>query len=530
MLRRGRILLLFLLALLCLTVGASAAEHDGYIIRLEPGMALLSERQSLPEGVEEIHGDRHLYKTADEALIAELEAAGLLVYAEPDYPVYLLELPDDPMLDDQWDLPVIGMERVWERGITGQQADGTAVRIGIIDSGLYAGHEDLADSRILRGVNLLAEEGTEERYDTSDAVGHGTFIAGTIAAAMGNGLGVAGIAPGAEILPLKSFDSAKGSVSDVVEAIYAGVDAGCRVLNMSFGVEEAFAGQALAEAIAYAAERDVILVAAVGNSSGGGTGGDPLLYPAAYEEVIGVGAVDREKEISYFSHRNSSVCVVAPGEALLSLDISASDGYKTGKCTSFAAPEVAAAALALSVDPELTPEEFGALLRASSEDLGETGYDTVYGHGLLNIAALLDLLESGCYLLPTVAEESVFIRFRGEASCRLRAVSAVRDAGGMQVSLRVTALTVGEDGTLRRELSVPEGEQVRFLLLDENWRPVLNDWSSVFLEAPPEETPPETPPEGAAEGMEEGSAGEVPEGPSEPDSGGSEAVLLTPPV
>jgi len=534
MLRQSRILLLSLLALLCLTGGALAAEHDGYIIRLEPGPSLLSDGQSLPEGVEEIRGDQRLYKTADETLIAELEAAGLLAYAEPDYPAYLLELPDDPMLDSQWDLTMIGMERVWERGLTGEQADGTAVRVGIIDSGLYAGHEDLADSRVLRGVNLLAEEGTDDRYDTSDSVGHGTFIAGTIAAAADNGAGIAGIAPGAELLPLKCFDSTKGNVSDIVEAIYAGTDAGCRVLNMSFGVEEAYAGQALAEAIAYAAEEDVILVAAVGNSSSGGTGGDPLLYPAAYEEVIGVGAVDGEKEISYFSHRNSSVCVTAPGEALCGLDISAPDDYKTGKGTSFAAPEVAAAAaLALSVDPELTPEEFGALLRLSSEDLGEAGYDTVYGHGLLNIAALLELLENSCCAVKTDGETEIVIRAAGLVpGSDLRAVRVICDETGRQDSLRLFPLTAGEDGTLKDRVAVPaqaEG-RVSVLLLDENWRPVLSGWSSVFREPSPEEMPSLPLPEGTAEKAEEGAAGETPEEPSGPDSGGPEAVLLVPSV
>lgn len=523
MIRQVRTLLLSLLVLFVLAGGARAAEHEGYIIRLEPRLSLFALRQELPEGMEEISGDQNLYRTVDESLIAELEEAGLLVYAEPDYPVYLLDveepvpeepgltedpaseesvsedpvLPDDPALADgrQWNLTAIGMEAVWQRGLTGAGTDGTPVRIGIIDSGLYAEHEELLDANILQGVNLLAEKGTDERNDTSDAVGHGTFIAGIIAAATDNGLGMAGIAPGAEILPLKSFASSKGSVSDVVEAIYAGVDAGCQILNMSFGVEEQYAGQALEEAVAYAAEQGVVIVAAVGNNSRGGTDDDTLLYPAAYEEVIGVGSVDRENEISYFSHRNRSVTLVAPGENLYSLNKTGPNGYKTGGGTSFSAPEVAAAAaLALAVDPDLTAEAFGALLRASAEDLGEPGYDTVYGYGLLNLPALLELLESGDYTLLSAGGDSLVIRAEGlAAGGRMQAVRVEYDGSGAQVSLLTLTLTVGEDGTLKGTVALPartEG-RVSLMLVDENWRPVTGCWSSAAEETEPPEPPPE---------------------------------------
>ena len=495
MIRQVRALLMSLFAVLMLGCGVRAAEYDGYIIRIDPRVAFLSERQELPEEVEEICGEQHLYRTADEALVAELETAGLLVYAEPDYPVYLLELPDDPALTDgrQWDLDMIGMEWVWEQNVSGVQPDGTAVRIGVIDSGVYAEHEDLAGANLVPGINLLAEEGTAERYDTSDSVGHGTFIAGTIAAVTNNGLGIAGIAPEAEIMPLKSFDSTRGNVSDILEAIYAGVEAGCRVLNMSFGLEKQYAGQALAEAVAYAAESGVILVAAVGNDSFDDAGEDPLLYPAAYEEVIGVGSAGSQKESSSFSYRNSSVGIVAPGEKLYGLSHKKEDAYRTGTGTSFAAAEVtAAAALALSVDPELKPVEFGALLRESAEDLGEAGYDTVYGHGLLNLSGLLELLRSGAYMLQSATGEAVVIRAGGmEPGSKLQAVCAAYDENGAQVFLMATILTAGEDGALRGQVPLPEeGHRVNLMLLDDGWRPAGNCWTTGIAERVPAEDPP----------------------------------------
>ena len=135
------------------------------------------------EGVEAIYAPEHLYRTDDEALIAQLEEAGLLAYAEPDYPVELMEAPNDPGWTEgkQWDLEAIGMPYAWERGIDGRAADGTRIRVGIVDSGVYAEHQDLKNAHFVPGVNILAEEGTEERSNTTDTYGHGTFVTGIMA-------------------------------------------------------------------------------------------------------------------------------------------------------------------------------------------------------------------------------------------------------------------------------------------------------------------------------------------------------------
>jgi len=485
--RRG---LLTLLLLLCLSGTALAEEHHGYIIRLEPQVNLLGEEAALPEGVEEVYGPENLYVTEDEALIRELEEAGLLAYVQPNYPVMLLEEPNDPGWTggSQWDLTATGMAYAWEHGITGQTADGTRVRVGVIDSGLYAEHEDLQGARILPGVNVLAEEGTEERSDTSDAVSHGTFVTGTIAAVAGNGVGIAGMAPGAEIMPIKCFASNTTDVADVVAGIYAGVNAGCRVLNMSFGVTYAKAGQALADAVAYAAEQDVIMVAAVGNS-----GTTTTLYPAGYDTVIGVGSVGKTGTVSAFSHKNPSVFVTAPGGSLYGLSAAGTDSYKTGSGTSFATAEVtAAAALALSLDPALTPQEFMVLLQQTVTDCGEAGYDTSYGHGTLSVERLLSLLRSGCYTLESPEGENVAVVRASDLTpgSTVSAIRVIYDENGAQEAFLLTALTVGEDGTLKARMDLPGEGRVSLMLLDEDWCPAIGQWNGLMVpKDPPEDDP-----------------------------------------
>lgn len=525
MIRQG---LLSLFALLCLTAGAAAAEHHGYIIRLEPRVSLLGEEAPLPEGVEEVYGPENLYRTEDETLIRELEEAGLLVYAEPNYPVMLLEEPNDPGWTEgmQWDLTAVAMPSVWELGADGAAADGTRVRIGVIDSGLYAEHEDLLEAHILPGVNVLAEEGTEERSDTSDAVSHGTFVTGTIAAVAGNGIGIAGMAPGAEVMPIKCFASNTTDVADVVAGIYAGVDAGCRVLNMSFGVPFAKAGQALADAVAYAAERDVIMVAAVGNS-----GTTTTLYPAGYSEVIGVGSVGRTGTVSAFSHKNQSVYVTAPGGNLYGLSTGSPDSYKTGSGTSFATAEVtAAAALALSLDPTLTPEEFMVLLRQTVTDCGETGYDTSYGYGTLNLERLLSLLQGGCYTMESPEGEEVAVVRASNLTpgSSVSAIQVIYDENGAQEAFLLTALTVGADGTLKEQMELPSGGgRVSLMLLNQDWCPVISQWSGLVTpKDPPDDgtTDDGTPDDGTTDdgttddGATDGETGDIP-----PEEPGAEA-------
>lgn len=522
--RMIRCVLLALLAVFLLAGGSLAAEYDGYIIRLKPQVTLFSEAQELPEQVEEVYEPQNLYTTDDEALIAELEAAGLLEYAEPNYRIELFDMPDDPACLDgtQWNLDMLGMEEVWARNLTGgaRTESGRAVRVGVVDTGLYAEHEDLQGLTVIPGVNTTVAEDSELRYDTTDEIYHGTFVTGVIAATAGNGLGIAGIAPEVELVPLKCYSSSGGNVASLAGAIYAGVDTyQCQVLNMSLGVLKDTTEKTLKGAVEYASEKGVILIAAVGNTRGGSssTGNDPLNYPAAYDAVIGVGAVDSEKEIARFSYQNESVFVTAPGASIYGLDIEETDDYRTDSGTSFAAPAVtAAAALLLSVDPELTPQEFKDLLQNTAEDLGADGYDTVYGHGLMSIKRLVKSLQSGSCMLQ---EGQALVSGSGLLpNSNVWVLQVTYNADGAQTAYRLFALTATETGTFEGTvelLAAEEGGRASLMLTDSGWWPLMPRWEKPAEEGGPDDgEEPGTDPEGGT--GEHPGDGEDPNGGTEP--------------
>lgn len=388
-----RRMLAVLVALALAFPAAQATEeplHDGYLFQMWETVATLYA--GLPEDIEPVLPEAGIYRAESVETVLRSVPEGSIAYIEPDYLVTLFDAPDDPRFTEQWGLSMLGAEAAWSIGL-----DGSGVRIGIIDSGLWAEHEDLAGAQIIPGHNYIDDSG-----DTSDEVGHGTFVTGLIAAQRGNGLGIAGLAPEAEIVPLKCFSSRTGRMSDIVKAIYGGVnDYHCDILNMSFGVDTP--AQALADAIAYAAEQGVILAAAVGN---GGTA--TMNYPAAYDSVIGVGMVDAQRLVAVNSQCNESVFVTAPGYQVLGLGTSTATPYKTGNGTSYACPYVSAAtALLLQASPGLTRETLMEFLRFTAVDLGAPGYDTSYGHGLVSLPDLVELF------LPHVTREEKLIFIRG---------------------------------------------------------------------------------------------------------------------
>ncbi len=260
----------------------------------------------------------------------------------------------------RWDLVLTGADAAHLQRYRGQN-----VRIGVIDSGINP-HPDLAD-KLVRGHNYITD--AVDPDDTSDAYGHGTRVAGLIAAA----------APDAEIVPLKITNSGSVNVTQLCRAIYGGIDDfGCDVLNLSLGVP--YERDSLREAIEYAAGKGVTVVAATGND-----GTAELYYPAAYDSVIGVSAVDSAGAVSVRSNHNESVMIAAPG-----VDVRMTThrgGYVTESGCSYAVPYVSAAAAILKgIDKSLTNEELLRILAETATDRGLEGFDEYYGYGILNIA------------------------------------------------------------------------------------------------------------------------------------------------
>ncbi|MEX2619051.1 MAG: S8 family serine peptidase [Egibacteraceae bacterium] len=291
-------------------------------------------------------------------------------------------VPNDPRFADQWPLDDLNVPAAW------RFRTGSDLRVAIVDDGVDAMRADLAGR---------VTEGRDTRFDralpagqSSDRGGHGTAVAGLLGAAGNNGVDIAGVDWAAQIVPYRVFDAAGCSDTlDVAAAIVHAADAGVGVINLSVGTLDDV--PALRDAVRYAFDRRAVLVAAVGNS-----GNATPLYPAAYLEVIGVGATVRGGSHAGYSSTGDQVAVVAPGGQstgaadtdLLTLGERSTLRSRAG--TSFAAPLVAGAALLYrSIDPDSSASTVAAAFAASAEDRGPPGRDPAYGHGLLDVHRLL---------------------------------------------------------------------------------------------------------------------------------------------
>lgn len=247
-----------------------------------------------------------------------------VVYSEPDYYAYaLLALPpNDPFYNFQWALPVVGIPDYW-----GEYPDNpTQINVAVIDTGICAEHVEFT-GRLLTGYDYVDDDS-----DPDDENGHGCMVTGVIAANMNDGYGVAGVAPNAQILPLRVLDEEGGGLySDIAAAIIYATDQGVSVINLSLG--GASPSSTLKYAIDYAVDRGVTLVAASGNE-----GIQGVLYPAAYSEVIAVGSVDDDLEMSDFTNYGPELNTLAPGRSIYTTAISG--GYNVASGTSLAAPYV----------------------------------------------------------------------------------------------------------------------------------------------------------------------------------------------
>ncbi|WP_409484511.1 S8 family serine peptidase [Arsenicicoccus dermatophilus] len=282
---------------------------------------------------------------------------------------------NDPLRSHKWDLTMLGGETFHSRVST------TGVTVAVIDTGVQASHPDLRGT-VLPGVEYVSGRSTITGNGQVDPQGHGTHVAGIVAATANNATGVAGLAPGARILPVRVLRSdGVGWSSDVARGIVWATDHGAKVINMSLG--GAYDAN-VEKAVQYAVSRSVVVVAAGGNER---QEGNPVTYPANYAGVIGVAAVDRYRRAASFSNTGRYVDVAAPGVGIMST-------YRTGTSygsyvpmsgTSMATPQIAAVAAGLkAVRPTLTSAGVQGVLAATATDLGVVGRDDVYGAGLVN--------------------------------------------------------------------------------------------------------------------------------------------------
>ena len=298
--------------------------------------------------------------------IDSLLDTGLFTFVERDGIAVAAGVPNDAYFASQWHLATIQAPAAWNSSV------GSAAQpIAIVDSGIDATHPDLA-SRIMAGWNFLSGN-----TDTHDQMGHGSAVAGTVAAATNNLTGVAGVTWANPIMPLVVVDSTGyASYSNIASAITYAADHGARIINIS--IAGTSPSSALQSAVNYAWNKGSVVFAAAANS-----GSSTPEYPAACDNVVAVSATDQSDALASFSNYGSWIDLSAPGVNILST--TNGGGYGSWSGTSFSSPIAAGVgALALAVQPSLSASALVSLLETNSDDLGAPGFDTSFGWGRVN--------------------------------------------------------------------------------------------------------------------------------------------------
>lgn len=379
------------------TTRRRASTYRGFGATTKPGQIIVRFRQQMNTQLLRSFSQRYRVKilkgsnvmgtvlvqnyaqTETNQLIQYLKQDPSVEYAEPNHIMRNNFTVNDPNTAKQKGLARIGAAKAWDVTLGDPR-----VVIAVVDTGVDMNHPDLK-TKLVPGYNVISQGQTPPQDDN----GHGTHASGIAAAATDNKVGIAGTAPNCKLMPIKALDAeGGGGVMDVALGILWAVDHGAHIVNLSLGGPDN--SVTVERAIKYALRKDVAVVVAMGNEST-----DEARYPAASPGVIAVGSVDWERNLSDFSNRGQWTSVVAPGTQIFStMPVSSSfmtdvEGFQSGydfmDGTSMAAPMVAGVvALMKSRHPRLRPAEIKARLEATAIDLGQPGFDTAYGHGMVN--------------------------------------------------------------------------------------------------------------------------------------------------
>jgi serine protease len=304
--------------------------------------------------------------------LEKLRGNPMVEVAEPVVQMEALGYPDDPLYSKQWNMPMIGSDSGWRAG------GGKGVIVAVIDTGVSI-VPDLPQDRVLKGRSFVPGVSS-----SADDNGHGTHVAGTIAQATNNGIGVTGVAPEATILPLKVLAKTGGGQSDwIAAAIDEAVDSGAKVINLSLGGGHS---EVLVNAVEKAREAGVVVVAAAGNAGREGLGS-----PADAPSAIGVSAVGPDSKLAPYSSWGKGVEIAAPGGNKLvtaggilqqTIDGTGKPLFAEFQGTSMATPHVAGAAAVLWGAGAGSAEEVERMLKLGATPMGD---ENRFGAGLLNV-------------------------------------------------------------------------------------------------------------------------------------------------
>ncbi|MEU5159357.1 type VII secretion-associated serine protease mycosin [Streptomyces sp. NPDC020875] len=294
------------------------------------------------------------------------------------------EYPSKPYKGRPWALQRVLLDELWK------QSTGKGVKVAVIDTGVDIKHPQLSKAVDAKnGLNLLPEKNDKgEKIErgaangTTDEVGHGTKVAGIIAARPAADTGFVGLAPGATIIPIKQNDAeGNGDAASLTKAINEAVDRGAGVINISQDTADAVApAEALKEAVDRALAEGVVVVASAGNDGSGGN--IKKTYPASYEGVLAVASSDRNNERAAFSQSGDFVDVAAPGvDMVTTVPLG---GHCADNGTSFSAPYVAGlAALVKAKHPSWKPHQIIAQIQQTAER-STPGHDRLVGWGIVD--------------------------------------------------------------------------------------------------------------------------------------------------
>jgi subtilisin family serine protease len=356
------------------------------------------------------------------ARATEARALAGVSYAEPNWLRQLHDDPNDPDFPVKWDLNNDGslsdgsdrastdadMDWLEAYNLLGSSFSGSAI-VAVIDTGIDPNHPDLND-KIVPGYDYLDGDS-----DPRDTYGHGTHVAGTVAPETNNSIGTAGVGFSSNILimPLRVCSTSGCPTSAIVSAIYHAADNGADVINLSLGGK--FASSAEEQAINYAWDQDLVIVASSGNDGSG-----RVSYPAAFANSIAVGSTNWKDQLAPYSNKGSALDVVAPGgdmssyhdpggiystmptyDVYLTTNYSYSKNYDQLQGTSMATPQVSGLAALLFAMGGKTNAEIRDIIESTADDLGKNGWDRNYGWGRVNIYAAVLEAQGADPDLPT---------------------------------------------------------------------------------------------------------------------------------
>lgn len=423
-------------ALLC-AAGAQAQDENTV-----PGRLVLQVKPGLSEHnlgkIVSPHGGRlraigaglfvlDLPPTASSTAVRQVLARHpALKFADHDRRFRIAAAVNDPLATNAWHLGKINAGTAWDR------STGNGITIAILDSGVDPTHPDLA-GQLVPGWNVV-----DNNSNSTDLLGHGTAVAGAAAAALNNATGVASVAGGARIMPIRITDSSGYATgSGIAQALIWAADRGARVANVSFS---GLVGNPTVQSAAqYMKSRGGLVVVSAGNT------GTNLGF-AAETSMIPVSATESNDTLATWSSFGPYVAVSAPGNYIWTTQRGGTYGQWWG--TSFASPVAAGVvALMMSARPDLPPSQIESLLYGTTVDLGSAGRDIQFGFGRVDAAAAVAAAVSAPATDATAPSATLASPTNGASVSGLVAVdaTALDNIGVSRVELRVDGSAVATD-------------------------------------------------------------------------------------